>query len=103
MTNEVGHAAIWNLDPVGRTYWVYILASRKHGTLYVGMTSGLSGREYEHKAGLTPGLTSKYGVHQLVYFEMFGVVEEAIAREKHLKRWRRDWKTNLIERTNPGG
>lgn len=89
------------MDPFGKTYWVYMLASRKHGTLYVGMTSDLPGRVYEHKAGITPGFTTKYGVHLLVHFEMFGVVEEAIAREKQLKRWRRDWKTNLIERHNP--
>jgi putative endonuclease len=90
------------MDPFGHTYWVCVLASRKHGTLYVGVTSDLSGRVYEHKAGLTPGFTSKYGVDRLVYFEAFGIIEEAIAREKQLKRWRRDWKTNLIERHNPG-
>ena len=77
------------MDPFGRTYWVYILASRKHGTLYIGVTSDLSGRIYEHKAGLTPGFTTKYKVRSLVYFEMFGIVEEAIKREKQLKRWRR--------------
>jgi putative endonuclease len=89
------------VDPFGRTYWVYILASRKHGTLYVGMTSDLPGRVYEHREGLTPGFTSRYGVRMLVYFESFGIVEDAIAREKQLKRWRRDWKINLIERSNP--
>jgi putative endonuclease len=89
------------MDPFGRTYWVYILASRKHGTLYVGVTSDLAGRVYEHKAGITPGFTSKYGVHDLVYFETFRTIDEAIAREKRLKRWRRDWKINLIERSNP--
>jgi putative endonuclease len=89
------------MDPFGRTYFVYILASRRHGTLYIGVTSDLSGRVYEHRAGLTPGFTSRYGVHDLVYFEMFGTIEEAIAREKRLKRWRRDWKINLIEAKNP--
>jgi putative endonuclease len=89
------------MNPFGRTYWVYILANRRHGTLYIGVTSDLSGRIYEHRAGLTPGFTSKYGIHTLVYFEAFGFVEEAIAREKRLKRWRRDWKINLIERDNP--
>jgi putative endonuclease len=89
------------LDPFGRTYWVYVLASRKHGTLYVGMTSDLSGRVFEHREGLTPGFTSRYGVRTLVYFESFGIVDEALAREKQLKRWRRDWKINLIERSNP--
>jgi len=81
---------------------VYILASRKHGTLYTGITSDLAGRVYEHRAGLTPGFTSRYGVKRLVYFETFGMVEEAIAREKQLKRWRRDWKIRLIESHNPG-
>ena len=89
------------MDPFGRTYWVYILASRTHGTLYVGVTSDLSGRVYEHKACITPGFTTKYGVHDLVYFETFGTIDEAIAHEKRLKRWRRDWKINLIERNNP--
>jgi putative endonuclease len=89
------------MDPFGRTYWVYILASRKHGTLYIGVTSDISGRVYEHKVGITPGFTTRYGVHILVYFEMFGVIEQAIAREKQLKRRRRDWKINLIERSNP--
>ena len=89
------------MNPFGKTYWVYIMASRKHGTLYVGVTSDLPGRVYEHKAGITPGFTTKYGVHNLVYFEMYGIIEEAISREKQLKRWRRDWKINLIERHNP--
>ena len=89
------------MDPFGRTYWVYILASRKQGTLYIGVTSDLSGRVYEHKANITPGFTSKYGVHRLVYFETFGMIDEAIAREKQLKKWRREWKINLIERSNP--
>ena len=90
------------MDPFGKTYWVYILASRKHGTLYVGITSDLTGRVYEHRNGITPGFTSKYGVHHLVYFETFEIIDDAIKREKQLKRWRRDWKTNLIERSNPG-
>jgi putative endonuclease len=90
------------MDPFGRSYWVYILASRKHGTLYIGVTSDLTGRVYEHRAGITPGFTTKYGVHHLVYFETFGTIDEAIAREKRLKRWRRDWKINLIEQSNPG-
>jgi putative endonuclease len=89
------------MDPFGRTYWVYILASRKHGTLYIGVTSDLAGRVYEHRARITPGFTTRYGVHILVYFETFGMIDEAIAREKQLKKWRRDWKINLIERHNP--
>ena len=90
------------MDPFGRTYFVYILASRKHGTLYTGVTSDLPGRVYEHKAGLSGGFTAKHRVHHLVYFEMFGMIDDAIKREKQLKRWRREWKINLIERHNPG-
>ena len=90
------------MDPFGRTYWVYILASRRHGTLYIGVTSDLAGRVYEHRAGIIPGFTSKFGVHRLVYFEPFGMIDDAIRREKQLKRWRREWKINLIERNNPG-
>jgi len=90
------------MDPFGHTYWVYILASGKHRTLYVGVTSDLPGRVNEHRAGIIPGFTKKHGVHDLVYFEMFGMVDEAIAREERLKRWRRDWKVRLIERSNPG-
>ena len=87
--------------PVWPNLLIYILASRKHGTLYIGVTSDLSGRVYEHRAGITPGFTTRYGVHRLVYFETFGIIDEAIAREKQLKRWRREWKINLIERSNP--
>ena len=90
-----------SMDPFGRTYWVYILASRKNGTLYTGVTSDISGRVWEHKVGATGGFTTRYGVHRLVYFEMFGMIDDAIAREKSVKRWRRDWKIALIERDNP--
>jgi putative endonuclease len=84
-----------------RTYWVYIFASGRAGTLYIGVTSDLIGRVYEHREGLTPGFTSLYGVKHLVYFEPFDDINAAIEREKRLKRWRRDWKLNLIERHNP--
>ena len=83
-SGDSGHLHRW--IPFGRTYWVYILANRKHGTLYVGVTSDLPGRVYEHKAGITPGFTTKYGVQRLVYFDVFGMIDEAIAREKQLKR-----------------
>ena len=72
-----------------------------HGTLYVGVTNNLERRSIEHRDGLLPGFTKKYGVKQLVYFEIFYGILEAIQREKSLKRWPREWKTNLIERTNP--
>jgi putative endonuclease len=83
------------------TYWVYILASRKHGTLYVGVTNSLERRIAEHRAGEVPGFTQKYGVKRLVYYCGFGEVRPAIGFEKRLKRWRRDWKIRLIEEDNP--
>ena len=81
-------------------YYVYILASKIRGTLYIGMTNDLQRRIYEHKEALKPGFTQKYKVNQLVYFETFKNVEEAIAREKNMKKWKRDWKINLIEKGN---
>ena len=101
MTETEKRANFGRVDPFGKTYFVYILASRKHGTLYVGVTSDLPGRVYDHRAGSTPGFTTRYGVHQLVYFEMSGVIDDAIRREKQLKRWRRAWKIRLIEESNP--
>jgi putative endonuclease len=82
-------------------YYVYILASRYRGTLYVGVTNDLSRRMGEHQAGLVPGFTKKYRVHCLVYFEAYPSILEARAREHVLKRWRRDWKFALIEKNNP--
>ena len=80
---------------------VYILASRPYGTLYIGVTSHLVGRLWQHRTGATLGFTSAYGVDHLVRFELFGDMERAIAREKQLKRWHRQWKINLIESENP--
>jgi putative endonuclease len=82
-------------------FYVYILASRKHGTLYIGVTSDLVGRVYQHKTTAVRGFSSRYGVHLLVWFECYDDPISAITREKELKKWRRDWKINLIERTNP--
>jgi putative endonuclease len=79
----------------------YMLASAAYGTLYVGVTSDLLRRLHQHRSGELPGFTNRYGVHRLVWYELFGDMEGAIAREKQLKRWRRDWKINLIERENP--
>ena len=78
------------------------MASRKHGTLYIGVTSNLLGRAYQHKTGAVAGFTRRYHVHMLVWFECYEDPLTAIAREKELKKWRREWKVNLIERTNPG-
>ena len=82
-------------------YYVYILASSKNGTLYIGVTRDLIKRIYEHKNNLADGFTKKYGVHDLVYYEQTEDVESAIAREKQLKNWHRKWKINLIEKNNP--
>jgi len=82
-------------------YYVYILASKRNGTLYIGVTRDLSKRVYEHKQGLVEGFTKKYNVHRLVYFETTGDINEAIHREKCLKKWNRSWKIRLIEENNP--
>ena len=82
-------------------YFVYILASRRNGTLYIGMTNNLRRRVAEHKQMLIPGFTQLYHVHMLVYFEEFTDPRYAIAREKQLKWWHRQWKLNLIESVNP--
>ena len=81
--------------------YVYILASRRYGTLYVGVTSDLVGRVHQHRTDAVPGFTRRYGVHRLVWFEAFGDITSAITREKQIKRWRRDWKIELIEGVNP--
>ena len=80
---------------------VYILASRRNGTLYVGVTNNLARRLSEHKVKLVPGFTRKYNLDQLGYFEAFDSILEARAREHSLKRWRRAWKIALIEKLNP--
>ena len=80
---------------------VYILASAKHGTTYIGVTSNLLGRLHQHREGLIKGFASRYGVKRLVHFEMADTMEAAITREKQLKKWNRDWKANLIEVANP--
>jgi putative endonuclease len=83
------------------SFFVYILASKRNGTLYVGVTNHLVRRLSEHRAKLVPGFTRKYAVHQLVYFEAFDSILEARARERSLKGWRRAWKIALIEKLNP--
>jgi putative endonuclease len=82
-------------------YYVYILASQRNGTLYVGVTNDLSRRIGEHKSGLVPGFTRQYGVDKLVYFEEHGSILEAREREHRMKRWKRAWKLELIEKLNP--
>lgn len=81
--------------------WAYLLASAHLGTLYIGSTRDIIRRVYEHREGLMPGFTKKYGVARLVWFEMFSSVVDAYAREQQIKKWRRDWKIALIEEKNP--
>ena len=80
---------------------VYILASKAHGTLYIGVTSNLAARIEAHRSGTVDGFTKQYGVHTLVYFEVHADMYEAIQREKRLKKWNRAWKIRLIEGMNP--
>jgi len=83
------------------TYWVYILASQPNGTLYIGVTSALPTRIEQHRSGRGSEFVKKYRVHLLVHAEAFASPQEAIAREKQLKNWHRDWKIQLIEKENP--
>ncbi|MGH7801639.1 MAG: GIY-YIG nuclease family protein [Thermodesulfobacteriota bacterium] len=83
------------------TYYVYSLASKKNGTLYIGVTNNLTRRAYEHKNDLVEGFTKKYGVHKLVWYEKTNDIHRAIEREKRIKKWNRQWKINLIEKFNP--
>ena len=85
----------------GRSYFVYILASQRNGTLYVGVTNDLPRRLWGHKHGAGEGFTKAYSVRLLVYYEEFADIGVAIAREKRLKRWHRAWKLELIEKANP--
>jgi putative endonuclease len=82
-------------------FYVYLLASRRHGTLYLGVTNDLVRRVHEHKGKAAPGFTARYGVDRLVWYETYEEPILAITREKELKKWRRDWKIRLIEEQNP--
>jgi len=102
-------SVIIGLDPiiqnqnimVPNNYFVYVLASKKNGTLYIGITDDLIKRVYEHKNNLVDSFTKKYNVHQLVYYETTNDIQSAIIREKQLKKWSRKWKLELIEKENP--
>ena len=83
------------------TYAVYILASKRNGTLYTGVTNNLLRRIWEHKNNIVEGFTKKYNVHLLVHYELFTDIRLALAREKEIKQWTRAWKTQLIEKDNP--
>jgi putative endonuclease len=86
---------------VDKAFYVYILASRRNGTLYVGVTSELAQRVWQHKEGLAEGFTKRYGPKVLVWYEQHETAESAITREKQIKKWYRAWKTELIEARNP--
>jgi putative endonuclease len=92
-----------NPEVISRTnlFYVYLLASRKQGTLYLGVTKDLVRRVYQHKGKLLPGFTSRYDVRRLVWFEVYDDPTNAIEREKKIKKWRRSWKVELIEKDNP--
>jgi putative endonuclease len=83
------------------SFYVYILASQRNGTLYTGSTDSLTNRVWEHQHSVRPGFTSKYGVKQLVWFERHGSREDAFRRERRIKKWERLWKIRMIERFNP--
>ena len=87
--------------PTKKQPCVYILANKPFGTLYIGVTSDLAARLWQHREGVIEGFTKRYAVHRLVHFELFDTMESAIKREKQLKNWHRDWKLNLITRENP--
>ena len=82
-------------------YWVYILASKRNGTLYIGVTNNVAARLEQHRLGLGSKFVEQYGVYRLVYVENYSKTEEAIPREKQMKKWNRAWKIRLIERENP--
>ena len=84
-----------------KLFFIYILANKKYGTLYIGVTSNLKKRVWEHKQGLVKGFTKKYKIVKLVYFEILENSNQAITREKQLKKWSREWKIKLIEKRNP--
>ena len=86
--------------PKEHSYYVYILSSKKHGTLYIGVTNNLLKRIIEHKGKLFPGFTAKYNVRMLLYYEIFQYINDAIKRETILKTWKRKWKIELIEQKN---
>ena len=85
-----------------KSYYVYVLASKRNGALYIGVTNDLNKRVYEHKNDFLDGFTKRYKIHSLVYFKQCENIETAISEEKRLKRWNRKWKLALIERDNPG-
>ena len=97
----VQHTPSFGMGHAKRSYWTYIRVTKPRGTLYVGITNGLITRVEQHRAGQGSSFTRKYRVHILVWYQEYADVREAIQREKTIKRYTREWKINLIERTNP--
>jgi len=95
---NAGHPG--DVSPMSKSYYVYILASKRNGTLYIGVTNDIHKRVWEHKQGMIPGFTKRYGVKQLVYYEAFDDIRVALDREKQLKKYKREWKINLIQQRN---
>lgn len=98
MENKLSSNTLYNIK---NQYYIYILANKRNGTLYIGVTSNLVKRVYEHKNNIIEGFSKKYNIHKLVYYEITNDIESAIRREKQLKKWNRKWKINLIENSNP--
>ena len=90
-----------DIENMPKTYYVYILASKRNGTLYIGVSSDLIKRVWEHKNNVVEGFSDKYGTHMLVWYELHERMESAITREKRIKKWDRQWKLELIEAMNP--
>ncbi len=90
-----------SLITMAQSYFVYILTNRKDGVLYIGITNDLVRRVFQHREGAIPGFTNKYNLKRLIYFEAFDDPENAIMREKRMKKWNREWKIELIENNNP--
>ncbi len=101
MMSCINVGGIWKRESVSKQLAVYILASKRNGTLYIGVTSNLIKRIWEHKNNLVKGFTERYNVHNLVWYELHENMESAILREKMLKEWKRKWKLELIEGSNP--
>ncbi len=85
-----------------KKYYIYILANERNGTLYIGVTNSLIRRIYEHKHNLVEGFTKDHNIHRLVYYEEYNQIDNAISREKQMKKWNRKWKLQIIEKDNPG-
>jgi putative endonuclease len=96
---SAGHPG--EMSAVSKVYYAYILASKRNGTLYIGVTNDLARRTWEHREGMVRGFTKKHGVKLLVYYETFDSIDAAIHRETRLKKYKREWKLNLIEQRNP--